>query len=183
MKKNLFTLVLAVVAGSAMAQKIEMAPAERTAVYNLICRSDVPARLKVTLFDAQGREVLVDEVSGKHFIRPYNLSEIPYGQYVVQVSTGTETRKFDIQHAAVTPVQNIAVKAIDVNKYELLVIGNKAGQVRVNIYNPEKELVHSELISAKGSVSRIYNLQKLSGSNFTFEVLAADKVVGSVDVR
>jgi hypothetical protein len=53
-------------------------------------------------------------------------------------------------------------------------LGSRADEVSVNIYDAAHRLVYSEKISQKGSFSRVYDLNKVNLTSVTFEVASPD---------
>jgi hypothetical protein len=183
MKKNILIAAFAMVAGAASAQNVAIENSNRPAVYNVVCRSAQPVKAQITVSDLGGETIMVDEVTGTNFARPYNFENLPFGDYQVAVTTAEGTKNLTINHKDAELVKNVAIKSMDNSKYQLTVMGNKAENVLVNIYDRERELVYSDVIKTQGNVSRVYDLNRINSNSYVFEVMAADKVVSSISVK
>ncbi len=187
MKKVILTIVAlaAGVAVNAQNNSVKIENTERPSVYNLVYKAETAGKVTVKITDQTGHVVLVDELYGKNFARPYNFNSVPTGKFNIEVSDKKTSETLSLVHnyASITPIHEVAVKAIENNKYELTVIGNKSDNVVVNIYDKNNELIHSDLIDKKGSFSRVYDLNKIKASGYTFEVSVADKIVSKVALQ
>jgi len=187
MKKVILTIVALAtgVAVNAQNNSVKIENTERPSVYNLVYKAETAGKVTVKITDQAGQVVLVDEVYGKNFARPYNFNSVPTGKYNVEVSDKKSTEKLslDNNYASIEPIREVAVKAIENNKYEVTLIGNKSENVLVNIYDKNNELIHTDLIDKKGSFSRVYDLNKIKANGYTFEVTVADKVISKVAVQ
>ncbi len=153
----------------------------KQAVYNLVYKSKTEGTVKVTIIDQVGKVVLVDRIASQTgFVRPYNFEGLPKGQYSIIVNDQNGSLSLPIVYGKTLSAKNanIAIESLSEEKrYKLVCIGNEDAPVQVNIYDSVNNLVYSESIEAEGSFSKVYNLSKVSASNFTFEVVSKEQVV------
>jgi uncharacterized protein YfaP (DUF2135 family) len=120
---------------------------------------------------------MVDQIEGRtSFLRPYNFVALPAGAYSITVQDRNGKTTLPLVHtgnvAAVQPV--VQIQPVETNKYEVKMLGSRADEVSVNIYDAAHRLVYSEKISQKGSFSRVYDLNKVNLTSVTFEVASPD---------
>jgi flagellar hook assembly protein FlgD len=192
MKKNILTVLALVTGMVASAQNADKSTAIvaventfRPAVYNLKYMNTEAGKVKVTVTDEAGKVVLVDDLYGKSFVRPYNFNDVPAGNYTLSVIDKNGEKSLAVNHnyASLEAVQTVSVKPMENNRYQLTLIGNKAENVYVNIYDKANELIHTDVITKKGSFSRTYDLSKVNARAYSFEVSVADKIVKNVIVK
>jgi hypothetical protein len=184
MKKSIVTVaaLVASIVGFAQTSKVSVESSPRGSVYNLKYVSDKATKVNIVITDEDGKTILVDDLYGKNFIRPYNFSQLPQGDYHVAVKNNDGTTELALNHKneTVNPVHTVSVKALENDRFQLTVIGNSADAVVVSIYDNRGELVHSEAVVKKGSFSQIYDLAKIKASGYTVEVSAGEKLVSKV---
>jgi hypothetical protein len=149
----------------------------RNGVYNLIYRTTTTGTVKVTITNSVGEVIMVDQIEGRtSFLRPYNFVALPAGAYSITVQDRNGRTTLPLVHtgkvAAVQPV--VQIQPVETNKYEVKMLGSRADEVSVNIYDAAHRLVYSEKISQKGSFSRVYDLNKVNLTSVTFEVASPD---------
>lgn len=165
--------------------KTSVETAVKNGVYNLVYRNAAAGAVKVTITNEAGTVVLVDQINAEGaFLRPYNFTGLPAGAYTLTVLDRNGKTSLPIMHnnsgVQINPV--VHVKPVEGKKYELTLLGNNAEAVRVNIYDATRGLVYSEQIGHKGSFSRVYDLNKLSANNFTFEVVSPNGLVSKKEL-
>jgi hypothetical protein len=157
--------------------KANVETATRNGVYNLIYRTTTTGTVKVTITNSVGEVIMVDQIEGRtSFLRPYNFVALPAGAYSITVQDRNGRTTLPLVHtgkvAAVQPV--VQIQPVETNKYEVKMLGSRADEVSVNIYDAAHRLVYSEKISQKGSFSRVYDLNKVNLTSVTFEVASPD---------
>jgi hypothetical protein len=135
---------------------------------------------RVTIFDSKKQVVYTEKISGKTSVaRLYNITALPEGDYFFEViESGVKTVKSITYKKEVAPVSALDVTvapAAVAGKYDLT-IKNAAGDVNVAIYSKTGGLIFEDAIVSKGSFKRTYDLSKLNGGEYVFEVTSNDKV-------
>ncbi len=151
----------------------------RKAVYNLIYRSAATGIVRVTISDAAGRVIMVDEILATgSFLRPYNFIGQPEGAYTLTIADRNGKTEVPLEYKNEVTIARpiVAVKPVNEAKYELSVTGT-VEPIVVNIYDAASNLVYSDQINMAGSYSRVYNLNKLKAGNITFEVVGQNGVI------
>jgi flagellar hook assembly protein FlgD len=135
---------------------------------------------KVTILDANKRVVYSERISGKHSAaRVYNITALPEGEYFFEVvENGVKTVKsvtYKKEVASVKPLNVKVTPSTVAGKFDL-VLKNSAGNVNVTIYNETEGVVYEDAIESKGSFKRTYDLSKLNGKEYVFQVTSNDNV-------
>lgn len=177
MKKNFLILAAAVlVTFGAVAKSIPAAEAGVAVVNNgttlkLYYKAESEADVKVSIINDDGMivfsEVLRD-VDG--FVRPYNLSNIPSGEYTIQVTdqTSTHKEKITIGSTPKSALANLYRVNGEEGKYLLTIPSKEAKNISVRIFADDK-VVYDEVEAISSDFARIYNLKKVKG-DVTFEI-------------
>lgn len=122
---------------------------------------------KVSIFDASGRKLHQRKVKvrDQQLILPYNLNNMPTGEYKVQISTDEEYVEYRVttfEHvSALESLPLVAFgNAIDEETIKLTVVGLTEPGVSVEIRNQARnQLIFSEKINQKEGFSKIYSLR------------------------
>jgi hypothetical protein len=181
MKKFLSILVvLAAVSGAVNANVIDN-PKANTGLalmksekgFRVFYKGSKAGNVKVTISNARGESIFQETLKNvESFIRPYNLSSITEGDYMIEISSpeGKQIEKFSYTKNKVEKLMNLLhVKDSD-GKY-MLMVANKNGNdhLKVNIYDQKYNLVYSGNEEITGDFAKVYDLKSL-GKNFLFEV-------------
>ena len=133
------------------------------------------ADVKVAIRDA-GDHLLFSETIKKSdgFVRPYNFSNLPEGEYTIQITdnNGRQIEKISYAREKSETYAHLLKVAGSDAKY-LLTVSNKAnGNVTVRIYDDSNKVIYDKKEDASRDFAKIYNLEGIPGK-FTFEVTDA----------
>ena len=139
--------------------------------FKVIFKGEEQVRATVNIFDKAGQLVFTKGITGKNgFILPVNFVGLEQGEYAIEVKQGTNTWTRTVNYAVAAPVvknssiQNVHVaKLANEGKY-LVSISTKEEQfVRVNIFDINDELLHTETRKADGDLAIIFDVKDASG--------------------
>ncbi|MEO5601575.1 MAG: T9SS type A sorting domain-containing protein [Cyclobacteriaceae bacterium] len=178
MKKILSLLVLVIAINSVQANGIEpkslvgMSVVKSGTIFKLFYRGEKSGKVKVSIFDAKGKMVWNETLRNtENFMRPYNFSSLPAGDYTIEISDEQGKHVERIIHSFATKrtlVRLTTVSAKD-HKYLLSVPNHGPGALTVKIYNDAETLIYHKVESVKGDFGKIYNLSRVKGA-CTFEI-------------
>jgi hypothetical protein len=184
MKKILSLVVALIVVGYVHAYSISpdspvgMSVIKSGDVVKLFYRGEKSGKVKVTIYNDKGQKVFVETMrKTEHFMRPYNFSSLPEGNYTIELSDEQGTRSQKIKHSVVSQsnTQFAHITRLDDSgtRYILAVSNAGSDALTVKIYDDRNNLLYRETEIVDGNFGKVYNLTKVSG-NHTFVVSDAD---------
>jgi len=186
MKKILSVLVVLIMFSSVVfARRLDNPGATPSAAvvkigttFKLYYKGSQHADVKVSIRDASERLVfseIIKDVDG--FVRPYNFSSLPEGDYTMQISdkNGRQIEKISYKRERSQAMAHL-LKVTGTDAKYLLTVSNKDGQdVTVRIYDSANNMIYNKKEISPSDFAKVYNLGKISGEGeFTFEVSDAN---------
>jgi hypothetical protein len=150
--------------------------------FKLLYKSETATDVKVSIFNEASKLVFSEKI--RHttgFARPYSLDNLDKGNYTVSIEdhTGTTVQKISTMDTETSKLVNILKLNNGQSKY-LLTVGGKGNETLVlNIYDGQRQLIHTETKSIKGDFAQVYNLSRIKGIP-SFEVLHQNGSLESV---
>ncbi len=141
--------------------------------FHLIYKGESTANVKVEIFSAKNRLVYSETLKGVDgFLRPYNFSELPEGEYTISISDGLtkQIEKVDYREGRVAKLVNILKLSGQDNKYLVTAAGKGEEFLTVNIYDRNDQLLHTEARLTSGDFAQVYKVANANGS-LTFEII------------
>ena len=183
MKKTLSVLaVLMVVSSVVFARRLDNPGATPSAAvvkigttFKLYYKGSQQADVKVSIFDAGNRLVFVETIKDVDgFVRPYNFSHLPEGDYTIKISdkNGRMIEKITYKQEKSEAYSHLLKVAGTNAKYLLTVAGKEQGDVTIRIYDDANNVIYNQKEIVSSPFAKIYNLEGIGG-NFTFEVTDA----------
>lgn len=167
--------------------RIEVVASQKEAVYSLIYATDAKGLVRVNIYDAQGTKVYSDYVGAiKSFRKSYDFSELPAGEYQIEVVSGGEKTRKSITIAdktASASAMNVSLSTVDANgKYKIKVLQASASTVMVYLLDADKNVIYADEIEVEGSFERVYDLTKSFTKATSVEVYSQGQTI-SQDVK
>ncbi len=181
MKKILSLVVVLIAIGQVHATGIEphspvgISVIKKGAVVKLFYRGEQSGKVKVTIYNEKGTVVYKEVMTNTdQFMRPYNFSPLPPGEYVIQLSDeqGTRTQKVIHTKANHKLLAHLRRVTPGENTYMLAVPNQGNDELTVKIYGNDNILLYNETEVVQGNFAKLYNLDQVSGQP-VFEI--ADK--------
>lgn len=134
-------------------------------IFKVTYQSPVECRVKVTITDAKG-EVLFTEKVDSHggFTRPYNFSQLPKGDYTIQVEDLSGSYSEKLSYRDKKWVTHVGKIKSEENKYIVSIPGLGKQEVIVYVYNQFQELVFTDHVFNDGDFAKVYHLKDLEGA-------------------
>lgn len=178
--KKILSLVIALIAiGQLNAKGIEpsspvgMSVIKNGALVKLFYRGEQSGRVKVAIYNENGFAVYKETMQNtENFMRPYNFSTLPAGDYTIEITDQQGKRYKTIKHAGSNEKTRIAhltrLNARE-NRYMLAVPNKGEDQLQVKIYDETNSIVYEETETISGHFAKVYDLSKIEG-NHTFQI-------------
>ncbi|UII23369.1 T9SS type A sorting domain-containing protein [Fulvivirga ligni] len=148
-------------------------------VYTLYYRGEDAKKVSVEIISPAGKIVFSESIKANgSFKRPYNLSELPAGNYTLKVTDHNGTTTETIQHGNTTTgsssINFISLRPVD-KKYQLTIISDKS-VAKVRIFQNGYE-IYSDMKKIENGYSEVYNLDQLTPNHdYEMEVIIDGEV-------
>jgi hypothetical protein len=140
--------------------------------YKLFYQGEKSGAVKVTIYDAKGQALLKDRMNHvENFMRPYNFSALPAGEYTIELVDGQGVRYEKITHSFASLIDLAKLRRLskDENRYLLTVPNSGKNTLTVKIFDAEDNLKYESREAMNGNFGKVYNLSTVKGA-FSFEV-------------
>jgi len=154
-----------------------------TAVYNLTYMDDTAGNLKVTIMDEAGYVVYTEYIKyQKSFVKPFNLRNLPAGNYKFVIKNGEDVYEELIAHQLTIPEFDISAERLaDAGKIKLTVKGQEMLPLTVRIFDADQELVYSKSVKSEKSFFQIYDISKVKAEQaVTIEIFHDTKMLEKI---
>ena len=121
-----------------------------------------PEKVHVQIYDEKNKKVFKETINSQKGIKkPYNISSLPYGEYVFEVRVADEITKHKVSHEAPAYPGNVILQAasFDEGKFKMMVMGPEFIDVKVRIYNENNELLYQHNIRQQNNWGKVFNLE------------------------
>ena len=178
MKKILSLVVVLIAIGQVSAKGIEpkspvgISVIKQGAVVKLFYRGEQSGKVKVTIFNERGdviyREVLANT---DQFMRPYNFSSLPEGEYTIELrdEQGRRVEQVDHKFASEKRTAHLTRLSGPKNRFMLAVPNEGEDDLRIRIMDDRNAVLYEETQHVIGDFAKVYNLHHLTGEH-VFEV-------------
>jgi hypothetical protein len=168
MRKMIVFVLMLVTVGYAMSfaglpSEDNLVVVQRGDVFKVLYSGQSDAPVKVAILDNRGTEVFSEKLDASNgFIRPYNLSQLPRGDYKICVldESGEQAEKI------CTRVKEWPARISRMNDTEdkfMLTIPHQANtEVSISIYDKDNTLLYSANENITGGYAKVYVLKNLT---------------------
>jgi len=126
--------------------------------------------VKVTILNSEKEIVYRDIVKNTAgFARPYNFSNLPEGNYTIEVTDETGTRAEQISYNTGKVEKLAHLSRLEGERYMLSVSNKECQNLSIKIYNEDQTLIYTDNAKVTGDFAKIYNLEKITGK-VSFEI-------------
>ncbi len=137
--------------------------------------------------DKQGH-VLYREVikQSQAFAKKYDFSELPSGEYLVEVKTpeGTMTESFALESGQANPMYFKPAVQVEPGLIKVAFINRIASPVSLKLYDNRGELVYTETVPSQEKFAKGLNVSKLSAGQYSLSLLGDNYVYSkSIQVK
>ncbi|HEY9006421.1 MAG TPA: hypothetical protein VIM75_09815 [Ohtaekwangia sp.] len=155
-------------------------------VYKVYYKANEAGKVRVSIINNSNKAVFSEVLNNvASFVRPYNFSELPEGEYtiVVEDKNGKQVEKVQYSMSKITSFISVTEKANDPNKYILNVVNNGTDVVSVKIFAAEN-LLHEQTLQVTGNFGQVYNLNSVRTTNdmkITFVVTTSAGITRTIE--
>jgi hypothetical protein len=180
MKKTLSVLVVLMVFSSVVfARRLDNPGASSSAAvvkigstFKLYYKGSEEADVKISIRNGSNDVVYSETLKNvEGFVRPYNFSKLPEGEYTIQISDkfGRQIEKITYKQEKTEALAHLLKVAGTEAKYLLTVSNRGESDVTVKIYDGANNVIYNQTEIVSSDFARIYNLGRIGG-DFTFEI-------------
>jgi hypothetical protein len=177
MKKIVVLLVLVIAVGSASANvsdpksPVGVSVIKAGTTFKLFYQGVQSGTVKVSISNAKG-DIVFSEIMRRteNFMRPYNFSSLPAGEYTITVADENGKLSQKITHSIPKKERVASLSRIqDGGKYLLTVPNVGKESLTIKIFDQADGLLYSNTEIIEGNFAKLYNLLHVTGA-ITFEV-------------
>lgn len=131
-------------------------------IVKLVYKNESLANVKVSISDEKGSAVYSEELISVHgFIRPYNFSELPKGNYTICVIDGNGEDIEKVCYKDKPWLTHMSQLATDENKVMVSVPQQGESEFSVHVYDHNDRLVYSEKQQTNKEYGKVFDLKDL----------------------
>jgi hypothetical protein len=119
-----------------------------------------PERILVNIYNDENQRIFNETIQSKTGIKkPYNLRELPYGEYRVKVKVDGEITEHTIMHKAPEFPGKVKMMAaaFGEGKVKMMLMSPHHKKYRLRIYDTNNELLYQQDINQKQNFGRVFN--------------------------
>jgi hypothetical protein len=139
-------------------------------VVKVLYKSNNAGNVNISILDSRNHKVFSETLRRTEgFSRPYNISNLPDGQYVVRIDdgAGSMSQVVSVEERRMSKTFKIS-KVFGVEDKILLTVGRYAKGFELKIVDKNGRTVYSEIKDLEGDFAQVYNLAALKGDVSVF---------------
>ncbi len=170
--KNVVLTLAAVIVSSAFAlattpgSKVAVLNQANSGVYKVIYEGVTAGKVTLKIYDNNSNVIFSETKKGlSKFILPLNFKGLEYGEYSIEITDETGTQIQKVSHSIVAKAV-VAAKSIHITKLQdgkYLMSAATEGNINVQIFDGNDNLVHNEDLVVNGKLGMVYNLKNVQG--------------------
>lgn len=133
-------------------------------VFKLVYPEPCQAPVQIAIYDKRGTEIyseILDASNG--FIRPYNMSELPRGDYKICVTDNSGERTEEIN----THKESWGARIVRLNtpeeKYLISIPNQNDGKATISIYDTDSRILYKDEVKTKDGFATVFVLKEIPG--------------------
>ncbi len=175
MKKSIFIWTLLLIAGTATLATASDNPSASMAVLKngstikLFYKGVEETNVKVLILNDVNEIVFVERIKNTDgFVRPYNFSQLPDGNYSIQLTDDNGRQIERVNYRSEQPVKSKRLLHVmhikgSTDKFILSIPNKGDDEILISIYNDQNTVLHSSKEKIDGDFAKIYNLKDYYG--------------------
>lgn len=135
-------------------------------VVKIFYRSENADRVKVTIYDGAKKAVFTEEIKNKSsFVRPYNLENLPYGEYIIVLEDKNGRTEEHVTFSKPSAeVQANIIKIRDSRKALVTLYSKGEAEVTYSVLDIYNNVLFSKTQKVNGQAAQSFNLEKVRGA-------------------
>lgn len=121
-----------------------------------------PEKVHVQIINEMDKPVFKETINSKYGIKkPYNLSQLPYGEYVFEVRVADEIITHRVMHKAPMYPGNVVLQATACgnNKIKMMIMGPGHKDFKLRVYDENNKLIYQEQINQSNNFGKVLILE------------------------
>jgi len=170
--KNVVLTMVAVIIASAFtlaatpASKVAVVNQNKSGIYKVIYEGATAGKVTLRIVDNNGQVIFNETKKGlSKFILPLNFTGLEQGEYSIEITDETGTQIQKINHT-VADETSATAKSVHITKLQdgkYLMSANTNGNINVQIFDGNDNLIHSKNFVVNGKMAVVYNLKDVQG--------------------
>lgn len=135
-------------------------------IVKLFYRSENSGTVKVTIYDASEKAVFTEEIKGRSkFVRPYNLENLPYGEYTLVLEDENGRTEERILFAKkTTHVQATIIHKPGSRKALVTLFSAGETEITYRVLDIDNNVLYSKSEKVNGQATKAFNFEKVKGA-------------------
>lgn len=160
---------------------VSVTRAQGTSVFRLYYKSPRPTDVNVSIRDSRGSLLFTDRLRNTEgFVRPYNFSELPEGDYTLILEDYAGKQVQQIKYASGRIEKHIhVIKMDEPDKYLLTVLTEAKDRINIRIFDSSDQVLYEKSHEVDAQFATVFHLKDVK--NFRLEVLDGNGLVKSLN--
>jgi len=148
------------------ASKVAVVNQNNSGVYKVIYEGATTGKVTLKIYDNSSNVIFSETKKGlSKFIQPLNFNGLEQGEYSIEITdeTGTQIQKvnYAIANTATATAKGVHITKLQEGKY--LMSAATMGNINVQIFDGNDNLIHNESLVVNGKLGVVYNLKAVQG--------------------
>lgn len=149
-------------------------------LYRVVYQSEKEENVNIQIFDKNQQSVYNEIELTSSLIKTYDLSFLPYGTYMLEVTT---TDYQYTEEIILGDISSFQLKLEDKGERKVALVGTKKAGSDMNLYilDDNKDVVYKENFAKDSQVHKNYNFQEMRSQKVTFLLYHNDILISEED--
>lgn len=127
-----------------------------------------PEKIHISIYNEKEKAVFKETVKSKKGVKiPYNLKELPYGEYKFKVRVDDEITVHKVKHEAPLYPGNVKIQATAFGdgKIKMMITGPGHKEFKLRIYDDHNRLLFQQDVDQNENYGKVFNLKQLEAKS------------------
>jgi hypothetical protein len=165
-KMMLVLLIIAAICEVSMAgSESQMAVVRHGDIFKVIYKSPYLSCVKMSIADKNGLEIFKEElICNQGFIRPYNFSDLPKGDYLIQLSDGSEKKTEKIHFDDQPWLAHLMQLNSEEKKVLVAIPYQNACDLTIEIVDDQEQIIYKKNQKIDSPYAQVFKLENVNGA-------------------